>query len=82
LGKFFSQVAHLRHRLVTEYPELETEAAEGYKPAAKSAVSGPNIKLLQWTTERIVIKTLAKLQKTSPNDCQDILQKTGETGTV
>jgi hypothetical protein len=72
LGKFFSQVAHRRHRLVTEYPELETEAAEGYKPAVKPTVSGPNIKLLEWTTERMVIEILAKLQKTSPNDCQYI----------
>jgi hypothetical protein len=82
LGKFFSQVAHRRCRLVTEYPELETEAADEYKPSAKPAVSGPNIKLLEWTIKRIVIKTLTKLQKTSLNDCQDISQKSGEIGRI
>jgi hypothetical protein len=44
---------------------------EGCKLAAVSAVSGPNVKLLEWMIEHIIIQTLTKLQKKSPSDCQN-----------
>jgi hypothetical protein len=36
---------------------------EGCKLGAGSSVSDPNVKLLEWMLEHIVIKTLTKLQK-------------------
>jgi hypothetical protein len=38
----------------------------GCKLAAGSAVSGPNVKPLEWMIEHIMVKTLTKLQKKLP----------------
>jgi hypothetical protein len=45
---------------------FEQHRPEGRKLAAGSAVSGPNVKRLEWMIEHIVIKTLTKLQKNLP----------------
>jgi hypothetical protein len=65
-----------------EKPPVTKGHQAGCDYAAGSAISGPNLKLLEWVIEQIGIKTLTKLQKRCPRDCQDISQKTVETGKI
>jgi hypothetical protein len=54
-------------------PQPERDASSRRDPPFQVQTSS------YWMIEYIIIKTLTKLQKKSPSDCQDKSQKTGET---